>query len=202
MRQAIGFKKDRAEEVFDSIDEDGSNEINKDEFMAFFLSGHNEELFRKLRYAGIKTKIPKNVPVIKTGCAGPARASASALALQEVGSSEHSWPREMHDLNHRGMHCPRAHGLHVSPQRSGILRGLDCPAACETGLLQRDHLFVPDMRGATRVALARCQIWDQYDEDRDGWLTEDQLYKALRSVGIRLRKREKHELRRELEDEL
>ena len=69
MRQAIGFKKDRAEEVFDSIDEDGSNEINKDEFMAFFLSGHNEELFRKLRYAGIKTKIPKNVPVIKTGCA-------------------------------------------------------------------------------------------------------------------------------------
>jgi transposase len=52
------------------------------------------------------------------------------------------------------------------------------------------------------VVLGLCQIWDQYDEDRDGWLTEDQLYKALRSVGIRLRKREKHELRRELEDEL
>ena len=70
--------------IFDSIDEDGSNEISKDEFVAFFLSGQNEELFRKLRYAGIKTKIPKNVPVLKTGCAGPARASVSALALQEV----------------------------------------------------------------------------------------------------------------------
>ena len=66
MRQAIDFKKDRAEEVFASIDEDGSNEISKDEFMDFFLSGHNEELFRKLRYATLKAKISKDVPVKKT----------------------------------------------------------------------------------------------------------------------------------------
>lgn len=46
------------------------------------------------------------------------------------------------------------------------------------------------------------QIWEQHDADRDGWLTEPQLYDALRSVGIRLRKKEKHELRRELEDDL
>jgi hypothetical protein len=46
------------------------------------------------------------------------------------------------------------------------------------------------------------QVWEQHDGDRDGWLTEQQLYAAMRSVGIRLRKKEKHELRRELEDEL
>lgn len=82
--QGIGYSKDKAEEIFDSIDDDASNQISKDEFVSFFERG-NDELFRKLRYAGIKTKLPKNVPVIKTGTAGPARASNTALALQEVG---------------------------------------------------------------------------------------------------------------------
>lgn len=82
-RQGIGYSKDKAEEIFDNIDDDASNQISKDEFVNFFEHG-NDELFRKLRYAGIKTKLPKHVPVIKTGTAGPARASATALALQEV----------------------------------------------------------------------------------------------------------------------
>jgi Ca2+-binding EF-hand superfamily protein len=205
LAQAIGFKRDKAEEVFDSIDEDGSNEINKDEFMAFFLSGKNEELFRKLRYAGIKTKIPKNVPVMKTGCAGPARASASALALQEVGASEHSWHQQMNNLNRLAMHCARAW---LVPAKCNVARcpsvAIDCAIILWHVRLDRlnmVHLLVL-MCEASRMTSAHWQIWDQYDEDRDGWLTEDQLYKALRSVGIRLRKIEKHELRRELEDEL
>jgi len=49
--------------------------------------GKNEELFRKMKYAGIKTKVPKNVPVLKTGTAGPARCSQTALALQEVDTA-------------------------------------------------------------------------------------------------------------------
>jgi hypothetical protein len=82
--QGIGYSKEKAEGIFASIDDDASNQISKDEFVRFFEHG-NDELFRKLRYAGIKTKVPKNVPVIKTGTAGPARASVTALALQEVG---------------------------------------------------------------------------------------------------------------------
>jgi len=84
--QAIGFSKEKAEEIFDSIDDDGSSEITKGEFVQFF-SVDNGELFRKLRYAGIKTKVPKNVPVVKTGTAGPPRGSLAALALQEVCAS-------------------------------------------------------------------------------------------------------------------
>ena len=124
----IGYTVEGAEMLYSRIDEDGEGGIDKAEFIDFFDKPGNGELFRKLRYAGIKTKVPKNVPIMKTGTAGPARGSLTNLAMQE--------------------------------------------------------------------------IWDQHDGDRDGWLTEEQLYDAMRSVGIRLKRREKHELRREIEDNL
>jgi hypothetical protein len=82
--QAIGYDKAGAALIFDSIDQDGSNEISREEFLDFFGQPQNGELFRKLRYAGIKTKVPKNVSVMKTGCAGPARASSTNMAMLEV----------------------------------------------------------------------------------------------------------------------
>ena len=110
----IGYTVEGAEMLYSRIDEDGEGGIDKAEFIDFFDKPGNGELFRKLRYAGIKTKVPKNVPIMKTGTAGPARGSLTNLAMQE--------------------------------------------------------------------------IWDQHDGDRDGWLTEEQLYDAMRSAGIRARK--------------
>ena len=75
-------------------------------------------------------------------------------------------------------------------------------STCFHGCIWREQVQVTSLRHIFNICFLVGQVWEQHDADRDGWLTEEQLYTALRSAGIRLRKKEKHELRRELEDEL
>ena len=56
-------------------------------------------------------------------------------------------------------------------------------------------------RASEAVLSLQC-VWDLYDRDRDGWLTEDQLLAALGSVGVQLTEEDLVELRREMEEEL
>ena len=39
---------------------------------------------------------------------------------------------------------------------------------------------------ASETNLCMQSVWDLYDRDRDGWLTEDQLLMALEAVGIQV----------------
>ena len=55
---------------------------------------------------------------------------------------------------------------------------------------------------ASEAVLSLQSVWDLYDRDRDGWLTEDQLLAALESVGVQVTEEDLVELRREMEEEL
>jgi len=77
------------------------------------------------------------------------------------------------------------------------------------GIAHKTYVGVPHVStgtvGPARASLATLtlhDIWSMYDQDRDGWLTEAQVNRALAAVGVALSDDEKRELRRELEEDL
>eukprot|EP00961_Rhodomonas_salina_P115580 1555710-Rhodomonas_salina.1 len=55
---------------------------------------------------------------------------------------------------------------------------------------------------SSQTSVLLNELWTMFDNDHDGWLTEEQLKEALASVGVRLSPEELRELIRELQDEL